>query len=246
MNQYIFNILLIILFSSSCASYVQKIHAGFRNEEVNKARQQTYYTPRNGQRNIRDPKTLQYLSKSGLNPSLGDESQRSNYLNMRSKKDDLKDNDQSLSLWSDKNSESFLFVTNNQKKRGDIVIINVNKKIDKIITEEVKRTIPPSANKDASGATNSDTTTKTDTETQKSDSKDKNESDNFITDKISTQVIDEINNDYLLVRGRKELNFQGRKRFIEIQGLVSQKDVDIDDQVKGDKILEPKVEVLRY
>ena len=46
------------------------------------------------------------------------------------------------SLWSAKNSESFLFVTNNIKKKGDIVIVEVMSKMKDNIQDELKRTFP--------------------------------------------------------------------------------------------------------
>ena len=70
--------------------------------------------------------------------------------------------------------------------------------------------------------------------------------DQKVHDKISTQVIESVNKDYLLVRGRKEVLFKDAKRYVEIQALVSRKDITDNDTVKSDRILEPKIRVLRY
>ena len=237
---------------SSCSSFINNYHQSFRKEEQNKYARRMYYNDQrkfnNGSKNkIRDPKTLRYLSQSGINPNLSNEEKsRDNYLNMRSKKKDLVDNDKNLSLWNGNNRESFLFVTNNLKSRGDIVIINVEDNLDKKIESEIRSTLPKKRPNSKSANKQTQPKPPAKNNPQSSTAQKGQPSRQKIVSKISTQVINEINNEYLLVRGRKEVGLEGVKRYIEFQGLISQKDIDSQDVVLSNKVLEPKVDVLKY
>lgn len=230
---------LILLIFQSCASYVNGIHkqisAAERSERMQ--RYQSNFPDRNGtdRRPITNPKTLQGSVPNSTNTS--------NYMPQRNRDydsssrrrytaNDFRDNDQSASLWKEKNNDSFLFISNTNKKEGDIVIIEVMSKLKQDITNELKRAFPPPPK-------------------SKKDEDNKEEEEpvldpNKIYDKISTQVVENINRDYLLVRGRKEVVFRKIKRFIEVSAVVSSKDIRDDNSITSLKILEPKVTVLRY
>ena len=245
--------LLIILFSlSSCASFVNNMHKKIDREERSKrARtQKKRYDPYNAyrgaprgsrdQRPIVNPVTLGGNPNSAQVRNMPPQSNR-NYGKRRVKAEDLKDNQSSGSLWTGKNSESFLFVTNNLKRQGDFVIVQVMNSLKDKIQDELKRTFPeprPVKGKKTADAPAADAA-KDSLETPSSE-------EDKVHDKISTQVVEEVNKDYLLVRGRKEVMFKKRKRFIEFQALVSRKDISSTDEVKSDRVLEPKVSVLRY
>ena len=66
-----------------------------------------------------------------------------------------------------------------------------------------------------------------------------------IYDKISGTVMEEISKDYILLRGRKDVIFKKEKRSIEVQGLVSRKDIMENDYVNSDKLLDSRVFILR-
>ena len=59
-------------------------------------------------------------------------------------------------------------------------------------------------------------------------------------------MVEQVNQDYLLLRGRKEVIFKEAKRYFEFQAIVSQKDITDNDTVGSLKVLEPRVNVLRY
>ena len=62
---------------------------------------------------------------------------------------------------------------------------------------------------------------------------------------LSSVVTEEINNSYVIVRGRKEVLFRKRKRLIEIQGLIARKDVSPDDKITSDNFLESSIKIIR-
>ena len=45
---------------------------------------------------------------------------------------------------------------------------------------------------------------------------------------------------------KKEVMYKNYKRYFEIQAIVSQKDISSRDTVSSMKLLEPKINVLRY
>jgi flagellar L-ring protein FlgH len=247
-----------LIFFSSCASYVQSIHSQIDREENAKRGSQvrqphdpyTAYrnTPgtRQDKRPILNPVTLGGRPTTSNTPNLPPESM-DQYGNKRVQANDLRDNDNSASLWAGKSSENFLFVTNNIKRQGDIVIIEVLQNFKNKITQELKSAYPERKPVAKTGTDNKKVETKveTPTPTPSASGSDKN-AEKKVYDKISTQVVEEVSKDYLLVRGRKEIIYQQAKRFIEVQALVSRRDISDNDAVPSDKILEPKIMVLRY
>ena len=236
---------------SSCATYVKNMHRQIDYEQrqqnglVQRPRNPRVIQQRRYQSSpIKNPITLGGSSTNTRNtPNLAPENNYNydGYGKRRVTAEDLKDKQQSGSLWTGKHSESFLFVTNNIKRAGDIVIVEVMSSLKDTIQDELKRTFPERAKKKGKGKK---------VEEKKKESPptevSKSEDSKKVHDKISTQVIEEVNKDYLLVRGRKEVMFKTRRRVIEFQALVSRKDISDDDAVKSTKVLEPKVSVLRY
>jgi flagellar basal body L-ring protein FlgH len=217
-----------------------------QNPRARKARPQRYaprYQRYGDRRPISNPVTLGSRQSTRNTPNLPPQNQRNfdGYGKRRITANDLKDNEQSGSLWTGKNSESFLFVTNNIKRAGDIVIVEVMNPLKETIQEELIRTFPIAKKKKKKGEKKDEKADKPKEEVAATETDEKK-----VYDKISTQVVEEINKDYLLVRGRKEVMFKTKKRFIEFQALVSRKDISSDDAVQSTKVLEPKVTVLRY
>lgn len=255
-------IFIILISSVSCASYIQNVHSQISREQnaQKMARQRRYYDPygayrgvpmgANDARPIKNPVTLGNRPSTANTKQLQPNTNRA-YGKKRTTVDELKDNGNAGSagsLWSGKNSETFLFVTNNIKRQGDIVIIEVLQKFKKKITSELKTAFPERRRKlkkkagaktaEAAKPAEGENTTQAGTEATADDKK--------VYDKISTKVVEEVNKDYVLIRGRKEILYKKAKRFIEIQALVSRKDISDNDAVKSSKILEPKIMVLRY
>ena len=237
-------LLLPILIFSSCASYVNSVHRQIDNEERSRRGQFTRYKGPNDRRPIQNPVTL------GGNPSANSQQNmlpgvQRNYQSpgkRRYRADDLVDNQSDGSLWSGKNSESFLFVNNNLKKNGDIVIVEVMKQLKDVIQAELKRNFPDPP-KSAKAGTKKGEEKPAETPAPAAVGA---ESPDKVYDKISTSVVEQMNQDYLLIRGRKEIMYKKYKRYFEVQAVVSQKDISSRDTVSSPKLLEPKINVLRY
>ena len=245
-----FIILPLFLILTSCASYVQNLHRQISNEERAKAMknrppQARYNQYGNGMRRpIENPVTL------GNYPSTSTQSNyapgvRRNYNQSVGKRrftaDDLKDNDRDGSLWTGNNSKNFLFVTNNLKREGDIVIIEVTESLKNTIQDELKRAFPDMPKRGKKGK-KEEPKKEEEPKAAQAESSDPDK----VYDKISTKVVEQINQQYLLLRGRKEVLFKKKKRYFEIQAIVSRKDINAKDAVESTKILEPKINVLRY
>jgi flagellar basal body L-ring protein FlgH len=166
------------------------------------------------------------------------------YKPQRYNRDDFVDSDSSGSLWANQGSSSELFTNTNDKRNGDVVIINVLDNLRNQISSELKRAFPDTPKKKPESgetpAAAANTASSTPTPGAPAD-----DVDMKVYDKVSGTVIEEINKDYLIVRGRKEVIFKKEKRAIEIEALVSRRDILENDYVNSDKLLESRVFVLR-
>lgn len=163
---------------------------------------------------------------------------------VRIKANDLLDNDNEGSLWVGAGQDNYLFSRNNSKRHGDIVVINVQSKLKKDITLELSRAFPDMMKK------KKDQNKKGEGEQEeKKDAADADNEDlsdpNKVYDKISSVIIEEINQDHLLLRGRKDVLFKKKKRLVEVQALVARRDISDDDAVLSGTVIESSISVLR-
>lgn len=233
-----------ILFMTSCASYVENFHRQIDRDQRGSAPQKRYSRAQNSnnpdRRPINNPKTLNGPTAGSVRNV--DPSVRRQYVpsQRRARSEDFVDQDSDGSLWSGKETGNFLFVTNNVKRKGDIVIVEVMKALKEKIQDELKRKFPERPSRPQ----NKKEEPKAKAEEKVAD--DKKDDPNKIYDKISTSVIELVNQDYLMLRGRKEILYKKVKRYFEFQAVVSQKDITSSDTVRSNKVLEPKINVLRY
>jgi flagellar L-ring protein FlgH len=257
--------LIIILVHSlaGCANYINSIHRQIDREEKQKQTgraealdpysiyRESSLVKRGDKRPISNPNS--YSQQSNMIPATNrnyDNSQaRSRY---RAK--DLVDNDNSTSLWAGDGRDSFLYTQSDKKQIGDIIVLNVLEKFKNDISNELKRVFPPPKktakpeDKNAPAATAS-ATPPTNPEENKDqvqlDGNDSNARGAKIYDKISTQVVEEVSGDYVLIKGKKEVVFRDQKHLLEIQALVSRRDIFDGDKVESDKVLESRIFVVR-
>ena len=237
-----FVFLILALLTTSCANYINKIHADLDRGEVQRQaikreKDITFSQFRNhefkdrvnsnNQKNLL-PRTKRLYSKKPA----------------RVKADDLTDNVSSASLWSGNGNENYLFTKNKWKRNGDIVLLQVKKDLKNEITMELKRAFPimpkKTPKKDKPGAdnqANAQAATQPQGEEQVKEEK--------VYDKISSVIIEEISKDHLLIRGQKFLLFRNRKHLVEVQALVARKDIMDDDTIDSTSVLESTVSVLR-
>ncbi|ATH09357.1 hypothetical protein BIY24_15840 [Halobacteriovorax marinus] len=158
----------------------------------------------------------------------------------RYKADDLLDNStNNSSLWAGKGSNRHLFTVLKEKRNGDIVLINVQKTLKNDITLELKRAfpdIPKPVNKEKKDEENKEEAVADNANEQ---------SANKIYDRVSSVIVEEVNEDHLLLRGQKSVLFKQRKRLVEVQALISRRDITDEDTINSDNILESSVHILR-
>jgi flagellar basal body L-ring protein FlgH len=157
---------------------------------------------------------------------------------------DFEDNGSDGSLWVSSDPNSFLFTQVKSKATGDLVQINVGSKLKEEITLELKKAFPDNPFE-----------AKAQSEAEKKDGGDKKTAaapaagaaspESEIKDKISSVIVEEINREHLLIKGRKNVLYKNRKRMVEIQALVSRKDINNDDIVNSDSILESNISIVR-
>lgn len=153
---------------------------------------------------------------------------------------DLVDNNPSQSLWVENNESLDLFTDNKSLKHGDIVLVNVYKKLKNEITLELKRAFPtpPAKKKDGEeGETAEAKREPADDEMAENETK--------VYDRISTVIVEEVNKDHVLLRGRKNLLYKNRKRLVEVQALVARRDLTDTDTVDSNDIIESSISILR-
>lgn len=245
--------LVALLFLTSCASYMNGLHrqidreektarnGGNKNDPYSAYREQGFKKTTEDKRPILNPNSISNLNPaSDMPPSV-----KRDYKNggARTKAQDFKDGGSSGSLWVDAPGGS-LFTTDVSKSVGDIIIIHVLDGLRGQISTELKRAFPEPAppkkkEGEAPGATAAAPTPAAPAASNV------DELDTKVHDKISGVVAEEINRDYFLLRGKKEIIFRKEKRFIEVQALVSRKDILDNDTINSDKLVESRVLILR-
>lgn len=154
---------------------------------------------------------------------------------------DLTDTGNDGSLWGGGDPNAFLFSTSKNKSSGDIIQINILNKLKNEITLELKRAFPenPYEGKGKEGgAPPAPAVASAPAAASAADA-------GAEQDRISSVVVEEINREHLLIKGRKNVLFKNRKRMVEVQALVSRKDITDDDTVNSDAILESNISVVR-
>ncbi|HLE10326.1 MAG: hypothetical protein A2504_04490 [Bdellovibrionales bacterium RIFOXYD12_FULL_39_22] len=170
---------------------------------------------------------------------------------------DLNDNDNSGSLWggTQSSSEGFLFSVDTRKKVGDIVLINVLAIMKAEITMELKKAFPleepppevvdPNKPADNPNASPEDPTAKKKEVAKPKAAKEEDNAVADIRDRISGIIVEEISAEHILIKGRRMVFFRGGKRNVEVQALVSRKDIAEDDSINSDKILESTITIIQ-
>lgn len=252
-----------LFFLVSCANFVSNLHRQMDKEEDHSIRQARARENRNApfreqlaavranpfrrkeydKRPIKEPMT--YSLGSGPSGQVRPPVKRQ-YRPQRFHSGDFRDNDSDGSLWANQGASSSLFTYQNDKHTGDMVIINVLENLRNQISSELKRTFPDKPKKPSSADAGKDAKKPEEDKVSTAAAAPANEDmDMKIYDKISGVVTEEISKDYILLRGRKEVIFKKEKKSIEVQALVSRKDIMENDYVNSDKLLESRVFVLR-
>lgn len=248
-------LIFLLFFLVSCAQYVNSIHRQLdRDERADRGvseksrpkdryaayRERDKFRPEEDKRPIKNPITYSLGSDPSrqVRPPVKRE-----YRPQRYQADDFVDNDSGGSLWANQGSSASLFTYQNDKRTGDMVIINVLENLRNQISAELKSTFPDKPKRSGKELKDSGDDKKTAAAATPASAQD-SEMDMKVYDKISGTVTEEISKDYILLRGRKEVIFKKEKRSIEVQALVSRKDIMENDYVNSDRLLESRVFVL--
>ncbi len=253
MKYLIYLIPFILLSTTSCSNYINKMHAELdrENAAIDKKKRKkpdTFaqfrqdkrrYDPRRAKNFKRPDYRVSTANQNSVLPSVKRQYRPEAAVKRRYKAQDLVDNQHDGSLWSGQGNDNYLFTQNKKKRNGDIILINVFKKLKSEITMELARATPKPAPTEQK---------KDDDKTAAPAAEEKSPeetSSSKVQDRISSVIIEEINKDHILLRGQKYLLYKKRKRLVEVQALVARRDISDDDAVNSDNILESSVHVIR-
>lgn len=193
------------------------------------------------QPNVRPGVQRQYEQAQGYRP--------------RVRADDLRDNGSNGSLWAADNGKTTQLFTNTRDvQNGDIVLINVYNKLKNEITLELKRAFPEpiAAQTEKKETTPAETPNADQVNTAQASPRGGDENfdegvsgTNRVYDRISSVIIEQIDDQHLLLRGRKDVLYKNRKRLVEIQALIPKRDLNDNNTINSDSILEQTITVLR-
>jgi flagellar L-ring protein FlgH len=237
-------VLLMCLFLSSCSSYIAKMHSSIDRGMAQQGHRKApdhFDQFRNQEQTAQSPAANQNRISSNQQPNMAPAVQRqyraSQENNRRTTANDLNDNDNSGSLWVNNGNPSSLYSSNKSHGHGDIILVDVYKKLRNEITLELQRAFPPQPN---ANAENDQTP-----EAQAAQANENATDEDKVYDRISTVIVEQINQDHVLLRGRKFLIFKSIRRLVEVQALISRRDITESDSVSSDSILESRISVLR-
>lgn len=235
----------------SCSNYINKMYSDLdRQDNINNQPQRdAFYQYKNPPTTYRKQSDVGRIATAAQEQPYYNRNNppnvRRNYrpkqnLKKRYKADDLVDNSSnSSSLWAGKGNSGNLFTVLKEKRNGDIVLINVQKTLKNDITLELKRAFPDLPK--PAGTENKDD----DAKKEVADNANKEQTGNKIYDRVSSVIVEEVNEDHLLLRGQKSVLFKQRKRLVEVQALISRRDITDEDTINSDSILESSVHILR-
>lgn len=257
MKSNTFFLLLSLLTLTSCSTYMNSIFKDFEQQE----RMNSEVDVADGFDQYRHPKrrtsteynrldrTVTTGNEKNLAPSVKRQYKAEKEAVKRYTASDLTDNGNDGSLWAGSDPNAFLFSSNKSKNSGDIIQINVLARLKNEITMELKKAFPDnpfdSKGKGESKPEDPKAPGATTEKPEKREVASEAPMNDTAQDKISGVVVEEINREHLLIKGRKNVLFKNRKRMVEVQALVSRKDIGENDIVSSDAILESNVTVVR-
>lgn len=255
-------LLLLSQLTVSCASYIEKFHRQFDAQkgivrDTNSANSPKGIKGRDRfdfYRNPEDPNQVSSRQVSVMRPKTKRTYNSSRPVKKRYKANDLYDNGGDGSLWQSNATSGFLFGVDTIVSSGDIVVINVQKDLKSDIAGELKRAFPtikarPAPKRKTAAAKDGAKDAGAKKEEPKAAEADGDKKEEVgetkIYDKVSSIVVEEINSEHLLLKGRKYLLYKGKKRAIEVQALVARRDVRDDKTLNSDDILEATLRVIQ-
>ncbi|MEK6623319.1 MAG: flagellar basal body L-ring protein FlgH [Bdellovibrionota bacterium] len=254
-SQKISLLLSILFFASGCASYIDSLHKQMDKGSGSTSR----LTPRDDKfdvyrkrRGSSNSNLVSTSTQKNIDPAVKRQYGPENEVKRRYTSDEIYDSGTDNSLWNGQGRDSFLFTQDSKKRQGDIILVNVMTRLKNDITAELKRVFPapptstirkPKKKEKGKGAEEEKPEPTAEAKPEEANPTEKQEE--AVHDKISTVVIEEINKDHILLSGRKNILFRNRKHLVEVQALVSRRNISPDDYINSDEIIETNITVLR-
>jgi flagellar L-ring protein FlgH len=244
-------LLSLIFILNSCSNYINQMHSEFDRadgvEQVpRQSRNDQFNMYRQNQVASQNPTVINSANRPNMAPSIKRNYTSSTNVQHRYKAEDLIDNQNTGSLWAGNQAQdNYLFTNNSRKSNGDIVLIKVESKLKDEITAELKRAFPTPVNNDPDLANNNQAPGAGPAPASAATPPEQEKNEDTVYDRISSVVVEEINKDHILLRGRKNVLYHNRKRVVEIQALVSRRDIASDDTVLSNRIIENNITVIR-
>jgi flagellar L-ring protein precursor FlgH len=247
----------VLVFLASCSTYMDTIYKDFeqqdrQNSDIDVASDnfEQYRNPkrRTSSEYNRVDRTVTTGNEKTLAPNIKRQYKAEKEAVKRYTASDLTDVGTDGSLWAGSDPNAFLFSNNKSKNAGDIVQITVLSRLKNDITMELKKSFPDNPyDTRASADSGKPADPKAASAEKPASEKKEGEAPSLdgAQDKISGVVVEEINREHLLIKGRKNVLFKNRKRMVEVQALVSRKDIGENDTISSDAILESNVSVVR-
>ncbi len=251
----LFLLLFSLLLLTSCAGYVNSVYSQLDREEaqVNKRTSGkddkfAFYRKKGKSSSNQVGTRLNTTERKVVDPSIKRQYVPSTEAKKRYTAEDLQDNSQSGSLWAGEGKDNSLFASKHEKQNGDIVVINVMANLKNEITAELKKAFPSEVPAPKLAATTpaplGDKTAPAE-KAPAAPADDTATEQGRVYDRISSVIIEEINRDHILLRGRKTLMYNNRKVTVEVQALAPRKSLTEDDSIDSDTILESNIRVVR-
>ncbi|MBP9681442.1 MAG: flagellar basal body L-ring protein FlgH [Bacteriovorax sp.] len=255
-------LLAVVTVFSSCSSYMNSIYSDFEqqeraNNDIDSPNADTFDQYRRPKRRTsaaynKIDRTVTTGNTKLIAPEVKRQYKGEKETAKRYTASDLTDNGNDGSLWAGSDPNAFLFSNSKNKTSGDIIQINVLPRLKNEITMELKKAFPDNPFESKAMADAKAEETKpgaSPTEAKPADKKEPAVAESTggegAQDKISGVVVEEINREHLLIKGRKNVLYKNRKRMVEVQALVSRKDIGDNDTINSDAILESNVAVVR-
>ncbi len=246
----------------SCSNYVKNMHKQISNQEQGiddnrggapGGKQLNYYRTKDfDKKPVQDPITYSITPNNDLKPGV-----KRDYRTYKKRHtvNDIADNSPAPSLWANYTNTANLFTTNKRKNQGDIVVLAVNKNMKEDISRELRKAfpktpLPPIMSTKGPASQNTDQAKEAQAAAAaaagppKKKEEDKEEAV-IIFDRVSTRVSEEVGQDYVLLKGRKEVYFRNKKRLVELHALAKRGSINASDEIMSDQVTESKVFIIR-
>ncbi|OFZ14138.1 MAG: hypothetical protein A2X86_04615 [Bdellovibrionales bacterium GWA2_49_15] len=251
----IIQLLLFSFFITSCSSYINSLYdqmdkgSGRSSRVAPRSDKFDVYRKR---RNGSNSNLVSTSTQKSIDPSVKRQYGPENEVKRRYTSDEIYDSGTDNSLWNGQGRDSFLFTQDSKKRQGDIILVNVMTRLKNDITAELKRVFPApqvmsvkKSKKKEKAKAGENEKPEGDAEPKPEDTAGADKQEEAVHDKISTVIIEEINKDHILLSGRKNILFRNRKHLVEVQALVSRRNISAEDFISSDEIIETNITVLR-